>query len=145
MPVYSIPEITLSTYHDGTPVRAGDSVVPCMFVIDSNSKIATLIGDPITIPDISPPIISSYAVLQHVETYRFRPSAGTVKDDSSGLMKVYFLLTLQSAVTTSLQNIISSSCYSIMDNCWQLTGSMCATGSTWDANNMWTHCRQHVC
>jgi hypothetical protein len=109
MPVFSVPEMTIAKYNDGSSIRAGDTVVPCILVVDSNGKMTSIRGSAITIADTSSPVVSAqYAVAQTLGSYQFKPSAGTVTDDSSGLMKVYLILTLQSATTSVLQNIVGS-------------------------------------
>lgn len=118
MPVFTVPEMVITKYNDGSLIRAGDTVVPCILVVDSNGKMTSVQGASITIADTSSPVVSAqYAVAQTLGNYEFKPSAGTVSDDSSGLLKVYLILTLQSATTTVLQNVVSTfpSGYSVVD------------------------------
>lgn len=108
MPVFSIPDLTVSKYSDGTPVRAGDTVVPCIFV-DSNGQMSSFRGEPVSIDDMLVPAVSAeYAVTQTTRSYQFSRSHGTVTDDSSGLLKVYLVVTLHNATTTFLHGLISS-------------------------------------
>ena len=93
MPLFQIPALTSSTYHDGSPVRAGDTVVPFLVVADANQKVAFVRGDAVTVRDAVAPEITDLAVTQDAEGYTFRPS-GTVTDDTREAIEIYHVVAL---------------------------------------------------
>jgi hypothetical protein len=89
--------MSTSFYHDGRPVRPGDTAVPFLLVVDSNSKTAVVRGGAVRVMDATSPVISGFAVRQHSAGYSFYPDAGIVRDDTRLSVRVYHVVALASA------------------------------------------------
>eukprot|EP00873_Tetraselmis_striata_P027015 jgi/Tetstr1/447279/TSEL_034716.t1 len=97
-----------ATFFDGTPLAPNDVCVPMILVVDSNGKMASYRGNPITVQDVRDPDVAGFEVAQAPATYTFAPSAGTVSDDASGTIAVYHVVSTALETAASLSNIVTA-------------------------------------
>ena len=109
MPTFNIGQLSSGVYYDGTPVRPNQSVVPVLLVVDSNGKTASLKGDPITIVDVVPPLVTgTLSQTQGATDYKITPSGLTISDDANGVLKVYHILATSLLTDATLTSIIGN-------------------------------------
>eukprot|EP00873_Tetraselmis_striata_P027108 jgi/Tetstr1/447372/TSEL_034809.t1 len=108
MPVIPVPAMSNATFFDGTPLAANDVCVPMILIVDSNGKMASYRGNPITLQDVRDPEVAGFEVAQAPATYAFAPSGGQASDDASGTLTVYHVVSTALETAASLSNIVTA-------------------------------------
>lgn len=107
MPLFNIPPLSSSKYHDGTDIAPGDNVVPYLVIVDANNKITVIKSNSIILPDTGSPVITGFEVTQGVSDYVFTPSAGSVIDNTSGNIDVYHIVVIASETPLTSSTLLT--------------------------------------